>query len=91
MLFEIWLGRSCFSYGHPDLPTEVLDALADIGAISHRLPIAEVVERAMVCDPRVAAQAIGDREPYVKIADFIADLRRILQTMPCSRLETPGQ
>ena len=80
MLYEICLGRAFFSYGHPDLRKEVVQALADHQTFSQLSPIAKVVERAMLCDARVAAQATADREPYPDIASFIADLRDSLES-----------
>jgi serine/threonine protein kinase len=88
MLCEIWLGRTCFSYGHPDLPKQVLYALRDPTMASRLSPISGIVGRAMVCDPRVAARASGNPEPYTKIADFITDLEAILESTPSTGSET---
>jgi tRNA A-37 threonylcarbamoyl transferase component Bud32 len=82
ILCEIWLGRTWFSYGDPDLPRQVVYALRDPATLSHLSPISGIVERAMVCDRRVAARASGNREPYTTIADFITDLEERLESMP---------
>jgi hypothetical protein len=78
VLCEIWLGRTCFSYGHPDLPKQAAYVLRDPTILSQLSPISGIVERAMLCDQRVVARASRSRESYARVIDFITDLEERL-------------
>jgi tRNA A-37 threonylcarbamoyl transferase component Bud32 len=79
ILYEVWLGRSCFTYGDPELPNQVLHLLRDPKMETTFYPISGLLRRSLASDVRVADRLSEKCEPYTVIDDLITDVEGSLR------------